>query len=170
VVFALVSLTNCLARIEALTVTREVMSSQLIKVSRIKPTLRRGESFMYEYLRENTGRDGHTRDTSLVSGRSGVTLPARVLQAGFFNKTWSAWQRETSPGNAKQEIRISHAYRLRGVAYNGSHRWSKEAWETAYMAREDGCLCQYTKRRKLATSFIPRTRSHNTKNNVTLSK
>ena len=47
-----------------------------------------------------------TGDTSLVSGRAGVTLPARVLQAGSSDETWSVWMRETLPDNAKQERRM----------------------------------------------------------------
>jgi len=43
-----------------------------------------------------------TEDTSLVSGRACVALPAWVLQAGFSDETWPARWRETSPGNAKQ--------------------------------------------------------------------
>jgi hypothetical protein len=47
-----------------------------------------------------------TRDTSLVSGGACVALPAWVLHAGSSDETWSAWWRETSPGNAKQEMRL----------------------------------------------------------------
>jgi hypothetical protein len=42
----------------------------------------------------------------LVSGRAGIALPARVLHAGPSDETWSVWMRETSPDNAKQEIRV----------------------------------------------------------------
>jgi len=33
-----------------------------------------------------------------------------VLHAGSSDETWSAWRRETSPDNAKQEIRTHPAY------------------------------------------------------------
>jgi hypothetical protein len=78
-----------------------------------------------DYTRNDTSHLGdiqRTGDTSLVSRGAGVALPARVLQAGSSDETWSVWMRETSPDNAKQEIRGHAAYRLRGVAYNGSHR------------------------------------------------
>jgi hypothetical protein len=62
-----------------------------------------------------------TGDTSLVSSRgAGVALLARVLHAGSSDETWSVWMRETSLDNAK---RVNGS---RGVAYNGSHRWSEE--------------------------------------------
>ena len=43
------------------------------------------------------------------------TLPGGAYMRAFC-KTRSAWRRETSPGNAKQECEL-----LRGVVYNGSH-------------------------------------------------
>jgi hypothetical protein len=42
-----------------------------------------------------------------------------------------------------------HIYRLRGVAYNGSHRRLEGAEETVYTAREDGCACRCTERQEL---------------------
>src|SRR5436853_1588211 len=67
------------------------------------------------YIREVTRENGKRleyRDTSLVSGRAGVALPARGLHAGFSDKTWSVWIGETSLDNAKQERRAQLA---RGV-------------------------------------------------------
>ena len=66
----------------------------------------------YYYIREVTREDGKRRiyrDTSLVSGRAGVALPARVLHAGSSDETWSVWLREISPDNAKQERRTRFA-------------------------------------------------------------
>jgi hypothetical protein len=48
------------------------VSSQLIKVSRIKPTLRRGESFMYEHLREDTEETDIHGTQAWLGGESGI--------------------------------------------------------------------------------------------------
>jgi hypothetical protein len=70
------------------------------------------------HIREVARKDGKRkryRDTSLVSEGAGVALPARVLQAGFSDETWSVWMRKISPDNAKQArnvfIRVSPAGR-----------------------------------------------------------
>src|SRR5271168_534573 len=73
----------------------------------------------------------YTQDLLTRHGRPGGGRPRRVTR----NKRYVC----------------SHTYRLRGVAYNGSHRRLEGAEETVYMAREDRRACRYTERQELCT-------------------